>query len=101
MHHDIASAHTSLLVCECLAKRQTIVGPKPPHYPDLVPADFLSPKGEIYSERSPISDDRRDTRKFATVPTPYPAKRFPELENVGSGVEAVWGGGCFEGDKPY
>jgi hypothetical protein len=39
-------------------------------------------KIEIHSERSPISDDRRDRRKFATGPTHYLAKRVPELEKT-------------------
>jgi hypothetical protein len=43
---------------------------------------FFVPEVEIHSERSPISDDRRDTRDFATGPTRYPAKRVPELERT-------------------
>jgi hypothetical protein len=52
---------------------------------------FFVPKVEIHSERSPISDNRRARRKFATGPTRYPAKhvpgRIPELEKT---LEAVY-----------
>jgi hypothetical protein len=55
--------------------------PQLPYSPDLTPAVFFYvPKVEIHSERSPISDNRRAKRKFATGPTRYPAKRVPELE---------------------
>jgi hypothetical protein len=37
-----ASAHTSLLIREFLAKQETIVVPQPPYSPDLAPADFLT-----------------------------------------------------------
>jgi hypothetical protein len=53
------------------------------------------PEVEIHSERSPISEDRRDRRKFATRPTRYPAKRVPgrvpELEKRGA-VYKQWRG---------
>jgi hypothetical protein len=52
---------------------------------------FFVPEVESHSERSLISDNRRDRRKFAMGPTRYPAKHVsgcvPELEiNVGSSV---------------
>jgi hypothetical protein len=43
---------------------------------------FVFPEVEIYSERLPISDDRRDRRKFAIGPMHYPAKCIPELEKA-------------------
>jgi hypothetical protein len=53
----------------------------------LAPADFFFvPEVEIHSQGSPISDDRRDRRKFDNGPTRCPAKHVPELEKVGSGV---------------
>jgi hypothetical protein len=53
----------------------------------LAPAEFfLVPDAEIHSERSPISDDRRDRRKFATGPMCSPAKCVPEFERI---LEAV------------
>jgi hypothetical protein len=100
LHRDNAPAHTSLLVHEFLAKHETIVVPQPPYSPDLVPANFFSffvPKVEIHSERSLISDDRRNRRKFATGPTCYPAKRVPgrvsELEKPFEAVYRHWRGG--------
>jgi transposase len=69
LHHDKAPAHTSLLVHEFLAKHEMTVIPQPPYSPDLGPiTSFSLPEFEIHSERSPISDDRRDRRKFATGP---------------------------------
>jgi hypothetical protein len=61
---------------------------------------FFVPKVDIHSERSPISDDRRARRKFATGPVRYPAKRVPELEKT---LERCIdsGGEYFEGDKSY
>jgi hypothetical protein len=46
--------------------------PPPSRSPDLAPAE-----AEVHSERSPIADDRRGRRRFATGPTRYPAKRVP------------------------
>jgi hypothetical protein len=62
----------------------------------------LVPEVEIHSERSPFSDDRRDRRKFATGPTRYHAKCFPEYVPE---LEKRWkwcidsGGEYSEGDK--
>lgn len=43
--NDNASAHTSLLVREFLAKNNTLIMPQPPYSPDLAPCDFfLFPK---------------------------------------------------------
>ncbi|XP_076165947.1 dihydropteridine reductase isoform X1 [Ptiloglossa arizonensis] len=45
LHHDNASAHTSLLVRDFLAKNNTLMMPQPPYSPDLAPCDFfLFPK---------------------------------------------------------
>ena len=87
VHHDNAPAHASLLIREFLVKQETIVVPQPPYSPDLTPADFfLFPKLKSTIKRSPISDDRRDKRKFATGPSRHPTKhvsgRVPELEKT-------------------
>ncbi|UYV70805.1 hypothetical protein LAZ67_8000693, partial [Cordylochernes scorpioides] len=37
LHHDSASAHTSLLVRDFLAKNNTLMMPQPPYSPDLAP----------------------------------------------------------------
>jgi transposase len=63
----------SLLFLEFLAKHKRTVIPQPPYSPDLAPADFFVPEVEIHSERLPISDGRRDRRKFAMGPMRYPA----------------------------
>ncbi|UYV70083.1 hypothetical protein LAZ67_7001725 [Cordylochernes scorpioides] len=45
LHHDNASAHTSLLVRDFFAKNNTLMMPRPPYSPDLAPCDFfLFPK---------------------------------------------------------
>lgn len=45
LHHDNASAHTSMLVRDFLAKNNTVIMPQPPYSPDLAPCDFfLFPK---------------------------------------------------------
>jgi transposase len=45
LQHDNASAHSSFLVRDFLAKHATTVLPQPPYSPDLTPADFfLFPK---------------------------------------------------------
>jgi hypothetical protein len=44
-HHDNAPAHSSFLVRNFLAKKETTVVPHPPYYSDLASADFfLLPK---------------------------------------------------------
>jgi len=47
---------------------------------------FLVPEVKIFTKRSPISDGRRDRRKFDTGPSRHPAKhvpgRIPELEKT-------------------
>jgi hypothetical protein len=53
---------------------------------------FFVPKVKIHSERSPISDDRRDRRNFDTGPTRYSAKRVPELEKTLGAVYIQWRG---------
>jgi hypothetical protein len=58
----------------------------------LAPADFFVPEVEIHSERLPISDDRRDRRKFDTGPTHYPTKHVPELEKTLEAVYRQWRG---------
>jgi hypothetical protein len=95
LHHSTTPAHTSLLICEFLAKHETTVIPELPYSPDLAPADFFVPEVEIYSERSPISDDRRDRRNVAMGPMYCPTKRVlghvPELEKMGA-VYKQWRG---------
>jgi hypothetical protein len=39
LHHDNAPAHTSLLVCEFLAKHETVV-PQPTYSPDTGPTHY-------------------------------------------------------------
>jgi hypothetical protein len=89
LHHDNASAHMSLLIREFLAKHKTTLIPQLPYSPDLAPADFFVPEVEIHSERSPISDDRRN---FATGPMRYPAKHIPGLEKTLEEVYKQWRG---------
>jgi hypothetical protein len=93
LHHDNTPAHTSLLIHEFLTKHETTLFPQLPYSPDLAPADFFFvPEVEIHSDRSPISDDRRDRRNFAMEPTCCPAKRVPELEKTLGAVDRQWRG---------
>jgi hypothetical protein len=79
----------SLLVREFLAKHKMTVIPQLPYSPDLAPADyFFVPEVEIHSERLPISDDRRDKRKFAMRPTCYLARTRSRTEKK---LEAAYG----------
>ena len=41
LHHDNASAHTSMLAHEFLAKNKTVIIPQPPYSPDLEPGNFF------------------------------------------------------------
>jgi hypothetical protein len=67
--------------------------PKPPCSTDLAPANFFFvPEIEIHTERSPISDDRRDRKKYAMGPMRYPAKRVPELDKKLEAVYREWRG---------
>jgi hypothetical protein len=90
--------------CSHVAFRQWIFGevrddccPQLRYSPDLAPADlFFVSEVEIHSDRSPISDDRRDRTKFATGPTRYPANcdpgRVSELEKTLEAVYRQWRG---------
>jgi hypothetical protein len=92
MHHDNATDHMALLVCEFLVKHEMTVVPQPTYSPDMAPADIFSfvLKVEIHSERSPVSDNRRDRRKFTMGPTHYPAKCIPKLEKKLEAVNRHW-----------
>jgi hypothetical protein len=93
LHHDNVPAHMSLLVCEFLLKHEMTVAPQPPYSPDLALEDFFFvPEVEIHSERWPISDDRRERRKFAMGSTSYPAKHVSELEKILEAVYRQWRG---------
>jgi transposase len=41
LHADNALVHTSLLICQFLAKHETAVIPQPPYSPDLAAANFF------------------------------------------------------------
>ena len=87
LHHDNAPPHASLLIREFLAKQEKIVVPQPPLLSRFGPCElFPVPKFEVHPKNSPISDGRRDKRKFATGPSRQPAKhvpgRVPELEKT-------------------
>ena len=57
---------------------------------------FPIPTVEILTERSPISDDRRDRRKLDTGPSRHPAKQVPgrvtEVEKTLGAVYQEWRG---------
>jgi hypothetical protein len=90
LHHDNARAHTSLLVREFLTKCETTVVPQLPYSPHLTFADFFVPDIEIHFERSPISDDKRDRRRFAMGPTRCPAEHVPEEAETSGAVYGQW-----------
>ena len=41
LRHDKSPAHTSMLLCQFLAKNKTLIMPQPPYSPDLAPTDFF------------------------------------------------------------
>ena len=61
LHHNNALAHTSMLVCEFLAKYKTVIMPQPPYSQDLTPADFFF---------------------FPKLKTPLKGKRFSTIEEI-------------------
>jgi hypothetical protein len=62
-HHNNTPAHTPLLVHELLTKHERTVILQPPYSTYLAPAEFFFvPEIEIRSEKSPILDDRRDSK---------------------------------------
>ncbi|UYV73990.1 JRKL, partial [Cordylochernes scorpioides] len=70
LHHNNASAHTSLLVRDFLAKNNTLMMPQPPYSPDLAPCDFfLFPKlkrpmkGRRYATLDEINTASKDELK--------------------------------------
>ena len=70
LHHDNASAQTSMLVCKFLIKNKTVIMPQPPYSPDLTPDDvFVFPKLKMNGKR------------FATIKEGY--KRKIETGSVG------------------
>ena len=61
LHHDNASAHTSILVREFLNKNKTVIMPQLPYSPDLALADFFL---------------------FPKLKTPMKGKRFSTIEEI-------------------
>ena len=58
LNHDNALAYSSLLVCNFLAKNNTVIMPQSPYSPDLAPCDFfLFPRLKRPMKR----------RRFATI----------------------------------
>jgi hypothetical protein len=83
LHHDSAPAHMLLLIHEFFGDaRDDCLPPNALLSRFCLCRLFFVLKIEIRSERSLISDDRRDRRKFAMAPMHYPAKRVPELEKM-------------------
>lgn len=77
LHHDNVPAHSSL-IRDFLAKHDTTIVPQLPYSPGLAPANLsLFPKLKIHLEKSLISDDKEDRRKFAAGPVRHPEKRVP------------------------
>jgi hypothetical protein len=96
LHRDNAPAHTLLLITECLEKYKMTVVPQPPYSTfDPCRLCFVA-EVEMHSERSPISDDRRDRRKFAMGLMRYPTNCIsgciPELEKTLEVVYKQWRG---------
>jgi transposase len=101
LHHDNAPAHTSLLICEFLAKHETTVIPQPPYSPDLAPVDFfLFPKS-----KSTLTGPRFQTIEELEEKSLWALHAIPQ--NTFQNWKKRWnrcidsGGEYFEGDKPY
>jgi hypothetical protein len=67
LHHDIAPAHTSLVVRQFLTSKNITVIP-PPHSPDFAPCDFsLFPKMKLWLEGrrfDTTEESHTETQKF-------------------------------------
>ena len=76
LHHDNATAHTSLLVREFLAKNNTVTMPRPPYSPDMAPRDFfLFPKIErtLKGRRFTAIDDMKSAslKELKAIPIEF------------------------------
>jgi histone-lysine N-methyltransferase SETMAR len=70
LHHDITSAHTSLLVLQLLTSTKTTVIPHSPYSPDLAPCDFslfpkmkLKLKGRYFESTEEMQAESQDVLK--------------------------------------
>jgi transposase len=73
LHHDIAPAHTSLLVRQFLTSTKTTISHHPPYSPDLAPSDFfllpkikLKLKGRRFESMKEIQAESQDAMKMLT-----------------------------------
>jgi transposase len=96
LHHDNAPAHVSLLICEFLAKQETIVVPQAPYSPDLAPADFfLFPKlkSTLKGHRFQTVEEIKEIllQDLRAIPQNTFQDAFQNWKNAGSGVSTVEG----------
>jgi hypothetical protein len=77
-----------LLTRHYSSEHETTVVPQPPNRPCTLL--FLVPGVKILPERSPISDDRRDRRKFATGPACCPAERVADVAGALEALYRLW-----------
>jgi len=103
LHYNNAPAHSSFLVCNFLAKNETIVVPQPPYSPDLAPVDFfLFPKlkstlkGRCFDTSDEIQKNLK--KELFAIPKEVFQKAFQSWQKCWEQCVASEGN-YFEGDK--
>lgn len=74
LHHDNAPPNLSFFIHKFLVKHKITLNLQLPYSSDVVSADFFVPRVEIYHQKSPTSNDRKDRRTFTMGPTHYSRK---------------------------
>jgi len=80
LHHDNASAHTSYLVQQFLAKHSTAQLQQPPYSPDLAPCDFF-----LFPRLKKVLKEHRfeateDIKRLLDIPKDEFAKCFQQWQ---------------------
>jgi len=102
LHHDNATAHSSFLVHNFLAKNETTVVPQPPYSPDLTPADLIlfpklksTLKGRHFDT---FDDSKKNSTEFFAILKEAFQKAFQTWKKRWKRCVASEGN-YFEGDK--
>ena len=103
LHQDNASAHSSLLVRNFLAKNNTVIMPQPPYSPNLDPCDFfLFPrlKGHMKGRRFATIDEikTKSLREIKNIPKSACQKCFEDWKKRWHKC-IISEGDYFEGDN--
>jgi hypothetical protein len=100
LHNVSTPAHTSLLVCEFLAKHEKTVVPQPPYSPDWAPMDFFL----LPMLKSTLKGHQFQTREEIEENSVWDLCAIPQNASQ-HWKKWKWcidsGGEYFEGDKSY